>query len=113
MTLFVTFHKSVITFSPCFYDSQYCLQLLQSNNGIRPVQSQHENIQYTNISILNDIIRNRFHGTEIIIDIITKGNIGCYCVMKFKNGRDYILKTKRYIHYLPLIFSDVFCYDCT
>ena len=70
MTLFVTFLKSVITFSPCFYDSEYCLQLLQSDNNIRPIQSQHENIQYTNICILNDIIRNRFHGTAIIIDII-------------------------------------------
>ena len=70
MTLFVTFLKSVITFSPCFYDSQYCLQLLQSDNDIRAVQSQHKNIQYTNICILKDIIRNRFHGTEITIDMI-------------------------------------------
>ena len=70
MTLFVTFLKSVITFSPCFYDSQYCLQLLQSDNDIRPVQSQHENIQYTDICILKYIIWNRFYGTEMIIDII-------------------------------------------
>ena len=70
ITLFVTFLQSVITFSPCFYDSQYCLQLLQSDNDIRAVQSQHENIQYTNICILKDIIRNRFNGTEMIMDII-------------------------------------------